>query len=72
MSLILLDVNLPGGSGFELLELIGQRSAVPVFILSALRQQEQMRRGQALGAQAFIEKPFNPRELVQKIREVLT
>lgn len=72
VSLILLDVNLPGGSGFELLELIRQRSAVPVFILSALRQQEQMRRGQALGAQAFIEKPFNPRELVQKIREVLT
>lgn len=72
VSLILLDVNLPGGSGFELLELIRQRSAVPVFILSALRQQEQIRRGQALGAQAFIEKPFNPRELVQKIREVLT
>ena len=72
VSLILLDVNLPGGSGFDLLELIRQRSAVPVFILSALRQQEQMRRGQALGAQAFIEKPFNPRELVQKIREVLT
>ena len=72
VSLILLDVNLPGGSGFELLELIRQRSAVPVFILSALRQQEQIRRGQALGAQAFIEKPFNPRELVQKIREMLT
>lgn len=72
VSLILLDVNLPGGSGFELLELIRQRSTVPVFILSALRQQEQIRRGRALGAQAFIEKPFNPRELVQKIREVLT
>lgn len=71
VSLILLDVNLPGGSGFELLELIRQRSTVPVFILSALRQQEQMLRGQALGAQAFIEKPFNPRELVQKIRETL-
>jgi DNA-binding response OmpR family regulator len=72
VSLILLDVNLPGGTGFELLELIRQRSTVPVFILSALRQQEQMLRGQALGAQAFIEKPFNPRELVQKIRETLT
>ena len=72
VSLILLDVNLPGGSGFELLKLIRERSAVPVFILSALRQQEQMQRGAALGAQAFIEKPFNPRELVQKIREVLT
>ncbi len=72
VSLILLDVNLPGGTGFELLELIRQRSSVPVFILSALRQQEQMQRGQALGAQAFIEKPFNPRELVRKIRDVLT
>lgn len=71
VSLVLLDVNLPGGNGFELLELIRQRSAVPVFILSALRQQEQMLRGRALGAQAFIEKPFNPRELVQKIRETL-
>lgn len=71
VSLVLLDVNLPGGNGFELLELIRKRSSVPVFILSALRQQEQMLRGQALGAQAFIEKPFNPRELVQKIRETL-
>jgi len=72
VSLVLLDVNLPGGNGFELLELIRKRSTVPVFILSALRQQEQMLRGEALGAQAFIEKPFNPRELVQKIRETLT
>ena len=72
VSLVLLDVNLPGGTGFELLELIRQYSAVPVFILSALRQQEQIQRGQALGAQAFIEKPFNPRELVRKIRDVLT
>lgn len=72
VSLVLLDVNLPGGTGFELLELIRKRSDVPVFILSALRQQEQMQRGQALGAQAFIEKPFNPRELVKKIRDTLT
>lgn len=72
VSLILLDVNLPGGTGFELLEEIRRRSNVPVFILSALRQQEQMVRGQELGAQAFIEKPFNPRDLVQKIRETLT
>ena len=72
VSLVLLDVNLPGGTGFELLELIRQHSDVPVFILSALKQQEQMRRGKALGAQAFIEKPFNPRELVKKIRETLT
>ena len=72
VSLVLLDVNLPGGTGFELLELIRKHSAVPVFILSALRQQEQIQRGQALGAQAFIEKPFNPRELVRKIRDVLT
>lgn len=72
VSLVLLDVNLPGGTGFELLELIRKHSDVPVFILSALKQQEQMKRGQALGAQAFIEKPFNPRELVKKIRETLT
>ena len=72
VSLVLLDVNLPGGTGFELLELIRKHSAVPVFIHSALRQQEQIQRGQALGAQAFIEKPFNPRELVRRIRDVLT
>ncbi len=72
VSLILLDVNLPGGTGFELLKLIRERSEVPVFILSALRQEEQISQGQALGAQAFIEKPFNPRELVAKIRATLT
>ncbi len=72
VSLVLLDVNLPGGTGFELLELIRRRSDVPVFILSALRQQEQIQRGETLGAQAFIEKPFNPKELIRKIRDVLT
>lgn len=72
VSLILLDINLPGGTGFELLKLIRDRTDAPVFILSALRQEEQMLRGQALGAQAFIEKPFNPRELVEKIRATLT
>jgi DNA-binding response OmpR family regulator len=72
VSLILLDINLPGGSGFDLLKLIRERTDAPVFILSALRQEEQVLLGQALGAQAFIEKPFNPRELVEKIRATLT
>lgn len=71
VNLVLLDVNLPGGTGFELLKLVRERSQVPVFILSALRQEEQIAKGRTLGAQAFIEKPFNPRELVRKVKEVL-
>ena len=68
MDLVLLDVNLPGGTGFELLQLIRERSDVPVFILSSLRREEQIERGMTLGAQAFIEKPFNPRDLVKRIQ----
>ena len=45
VNLVLLDVNLPGGTGFELLQLIRQRSNVPVFILSSLRREEQIERG---------------------------
>lgn len=69
--LVLLDINLPGGSGFELLAQIRERSSVPVFILSAVGRQEQIQRSQQYGVQGFIEKPFNPRELAQKVLEVL-
>ena len=72
MNLVLLDVNLPGGTGFELLQLIRERSDVPVFILSSLRREEQIERGMELGAQAFIEKPFNPRDLVKRIQAHLS
>ncbi len=72
MNLVLLDVNLPGGTGFELLQLIRERSDVPVFILSSLRREEQIERGMKLGAQAFIEKPFNPRDLVKRIQAHLS
>ena len=71
MDFILLDVNLPGGTGFELLQLIRESSDVPVFILSSLRREEQIERGMKLGAQAFIEKPFNPRDLVERIQAYL-
>jgi DNA-binding response OmpR family regulator len=71
IDLVLLDINLPGGTGFEVLQLIRERSNVPVIFLSALKQGNNVERALTLGAQDFIAKPFNPKELVLRIKRFL-
>ncbi len=69
--LVLLDVMMPEMDGFETLRAIRDVSTVPVIMLT-VRQDEQDRiRGLDLGADDYIAKPFNPRELLSRIRALL-
>ena len=69
--LILLDVMMPDLDGFEVLRLIREVSAVPVIMLTAHGEENDMVRGLELGADDYVTKPFSPRELVSRIRAVL-
>jgi DNA-binding response OmpR family regulator len=68
---ILLDVMLPGASGFDLCRLIRERSDVPVLFLSARGEDEDKLRGLALGADDYIVKSATPAEVVARVKAVL-
>jgi len=69
--LILLDVMLPGINGFELLQLLRRRRAVPVIMLTARTAQADRIAGLDAGADDYLPKPFAPDELLARIRAVL-
>jgi DNA-binding response OmpR family regulator len=68
---ILLDVMLPGSSGFDLCRRIRERSDVPVLFLSARGEDEDKLRGLALGADDYIVKSATPAEVVARVKAVL-
>jgi DNA-binding response OmpR family regulator len=68
--LIILDVMLPGGTGFELLKALRQQSAVPVLLLTARGEAVDRILGLEIGADDYLAKPFDPRELVARIRAI--
>ena len=70
-ALMLLDVKLPGASGFELLRSIRARSSLPVIMVTSCAQAGQRVEGLELGADDYVTKPFNARELVARVRNVL-
>jgi two-component system KDP operon response regulator KdpE len=69
--IVLLDINLPGIDGFEVLRRIRTFSAVPVIILTVRGWEEDQVEGLELGADDYIVKPFRPRELVSRVNSVL-
>ena len=69
--IVILDVMLPGGSGFELLKSLRQRSGVPVLLLTARGEAVDRILGLEIGADDYLAKPFDPRELVARIRAIL-
>jgi two-component system response regulator CpxR len=69
--LTVLDVMLPGVSGFDLLRGIRAISQMPVLMLTARGDDVDRIVGLELGADDYLSKPFNPRELVARIRAVL-
>ena len=69
--LVILDVMLPGGSGFELLKSLRQESSTPVLLLTARGEAVDRILGLEIGADDYLAKPFDPRELVARIRAVL-
>jgi two-component system, OmpR family, response regulator CpxR len=68
--LIILDVMLPGGTGFELLKALRQQSSVPVLLLTARGEAVDRILGLEIGADDYLAKPFDPRELVARIRAI--
>ncbi len=70
-SLIILDVMLPGVNGFEALRRIRASSDVPVLMLTARGDDVDRIVGLEIGADDYLPKPFNPRELVARIHAIL-
>jgi DNA-binding response OmpR family regulator len=69
--LVILDVMLPGMSGFEVCKTIRQSSKVPIIMLTARGMVTDKVVGLELGADDYLPKPFEPRELVARIQSVL-
>jgi DNA-binding response OmpR family regulator len=68
---VLLDVMLPGGSGFDICRRIRERCDVPLLFLSARGEDDDKLRGLALGADDYIVKSATPAEVVARVKAVL-
>lgn len=69
--LVILDVMMPGNSGFEVCQRIRQVSDTPLIMLTALNEEQEMLQGLAAGADDFLSKPFSPEILLARARTVL-
>jgi len=69
--LVILDIMLPGRDGLEVLREIRGRFPVPVIMLTAKGEDEDRIVGLELGADDYLPKPFNPRELLARIKAVM-
>ena len=71
IDLIILDLMLPGEDGFDLCRKIRTTSAVPIIMLTAMREDTDRIIGLELGADDYLGKPFNTRELLARVKAVL-
>ncbi len=71
IDLVVLDLMLPDASGLDLCRDLRTTSSVPVILLTALKEDVDRIIGLEIGADDYLGKPFNPRELVARIRAVL-
>ncbi len=69
--LIILDLMLPDIDGFEVCRQIRAKSSVPILMLTARKEDVDKIVGLELGADDYLTKPFNPRELVARVRAIL-
>ena len=69
--LIVLDVMMPGQNGFELTKEIKKNSSVPIILLTAKGEVENRIQGLELGADDYLGKPFEPKELLLRIRNIV-
>ena len=69
--LIVLDIMLPGMNGFEVLQRIRSRQDTPVLMLTARDEEIDRIVGLEMGADDYLAKPFNPRELLARARAIL-
>src|SRR5665213_3251626 len=69
--LAILDINLPGGSGFDLCGLMRKESRLPIMMLTARGEEADLVRALELGADDYLTKPFSPRTLVARVKALL-
>ncbi|KKY01484.1 transcriptional regulator [Paraclostridium benzoelyticum] len=67
-NLILLDVNLPDGSGYDFCKYVREKSSIPIIFLTALDDEVNIVMGLEIGANDYLAKPFGVRELVARIK----
>ena len=71
IDLVLLDVTLPDGNGFDICKIIKEKLDIPVIFLTAQEEETSVVIGLDLGADDYIVKPFRTRELISRINSVL-
>lgn len=71
VSLVVLDIGLPGMDGFEVCRRLRARTAVPILMLSARDDEIDRVSGLEAGADDYVVKPFSPRELVARVKAIL-
>jgi DNA-binding response OmpR family regulator len=69
--LVILDIGLPDGSGFELARHIKSSSSAPIMFMTALSTAEHRLEGFEIGAEEFVPKPFHLKELLLRVKHVL-
>lgn len=69
--IVILDIMLPGGSGLDIMRRIKKKYHLPVLLLTAKGEDTDRIVGLELGADDYLPKPFNPRELVARMRAVM-
>jgi DNA-binding response OmpR family regulator len=66
-----LDINMPGATGFQVCEAIRAKSRIPIMMLTARGEEEDLVRALELGADDYLTKPFSPRTLLARIKALL-
>ncbi len=69
--IVILDIMLPDGTGYDLFEFIQRKSDIPVIFLTAKGEDKDKLKGLSLGADDYITKPFLPKELILRIEAIL-
>ncbi|HXC58002.1 MAG TPA: response regulator transcription factor [Steroidobacteraceae bacterium] len=69
--MVILDINMPGLTGFDVCSAIRGRSTVPVMMLTARGEEQDLVRALDLGADDYLTKPFSPRTLLARVKALL-
>ncbi len=69
--LVILDINMPGINGYQVLERIKEKHDIPIIILSAIQEVSSVDKSIGLGADDYVRKPFRPAELIARVKAKL-